>query len=102
MLFSKIKDINYRIKYLKEEEKNKINKYIRIYLLTNFKSKKKIVNRHILSLLSSFKKSRTRLIRRCLLTNSTKSVSKPYNYSRSLYRNLIHFGIIPGYKKAVW
>lgn len=43
----------------------------------------------------------TKIVRRCIITNRAKSI-RPFKISRILAREMIGFGIIPGYKKAVW
>ena len=45
---------------------------------------------------------RNRIIRRCILTNRTRGTFQKFNISRIVLRDLMSFGIIPGYKKAVW
>jgi len=43
----------------------------------------------------------TKIVRRCIITNRSKTI-RPFKISRILAREMIGFGIIPGYKKAVW
>lgn len=43
----------------------------------------------------------TKIVRRCIITNRSKSI-RPFKVSRIVAREMIGFGIIPGYKKAVW
>jgi ribosomal protein S14 len=43
----------------------------------------------------------TKIVRRCIITNRSKTI-RPFKISRLLAREMIGFGIIPGYKKAVW
>ena len=108
MLFSKVKDIKLRNKFLKTEFKIKVNKYIFINLLTKFKSlkKKKRVLLFKSLYLSDFKRhfstSKVKLIKRCIIQNRSRNVSRSHRMSRLIFRDLISFGLIPGYKKAVW
>lgn len=47
-------------------------------------------------------KSKSRLNRPCLLTNKTRGTFRHFGLSRSVLREYMAMGIIPGYKKAVW
>jgi len=100
MLFSKIKDTKNKFKFLRNEYKNKINKFIFINLTSS--SKKRAFKLQTSYLFHKFNKARVKLIKRCILTNTSKSINNKYGYSRSVYRKLIQFGTIPGFKKAVW
>jgi ribosomal protein S14 len=110
MLFSKIKDFNQRKKLLKLEYKLKSEKFVFINLISklNFLKKTRRLKRSSLykSLYLSFfsKKSgnRIKLTRRCLLNNRSKGVYRSFGFSRSIFRELLQFGLVPGYKKAVW
>lgn len=88
-------------KYLKLEYQKNINKFMSIYLNNNklsvlnfnkytcfLKKKKSISNAKIKSI--------------CALTNRTKSVNNKFNISRIIFREMLCFGIFPGFKKAVW
>jgi ribosomal protein S14 len=100
MLFSKVKDTKNKLKFLRNEYKNKINKFIFINLTSS--TKKRAFKLQTSYFFYKFNKARAKLIKRCLLTNTSKSINNYYGYSRSIYRKLIQFGIIPGFKKAVW
>jgi ribosomal protein S14 len=39
---------------------------------------------------------------RCILTNRKGSIDRKFLLSRIVLRDLMQFGIIPGFKKAVW
>ena len=47
-------------------------------------------------------KTRVRMTNRCVLNNRSRGVFRPYGISRVLMRDLMQFGILPGYAKAVW
>lgn len=110
MLFSKIKDLRLRQKFLKSEYKIKVNKYLHINLLVKLlkltKFKKKIKQPFLYKALYFKKKNlnynKIKIVRRCLYTNRNRSVYRKYNLSRNIFRSLIQFGFIPGYKKAAW
>ena len=47
-------------------------------------------------------KSKVRITNRCVINNRSRGVFRPFGISRVLMRNLMHFGVLPGYSKAVW
>ena len=47
-------------------------------------------------------KSKIRVTNRCVLTNRSRGILRPYGISRVVMRDLMQFGVIPGYYKAVW
>lgn len=108
MLFAKVKDFKLRQKYLKNEYKIKTYKYVFINLL--FKHKILVKDHSYLNIVhynNKLKKvltksNKTKIVRRCLHTNRTKNINRPLNLSRAILKNLISFGFVPGYKKAVW
>ena len=99
MLFKKTKDILLRKYFLKIEKKKLINKYIYINLLKKspFKQTKNFIKKFV-----SLKGSKVKITNRCLLTNRKHSVYKKFSLSRLVLRDLMQFGIIPGYAKSVW
>lgn len=44
---------------------------------------------------------RTKIRRRCVLTNRVRGVQTEYNISRVKLREMLQFGLIPGYKKSI-
>lgn len=112
MLFSKVRDLNLRANFAKKEHFRRVNKFVKINLLTKRfnvkkqqskkKRKKKVYLLKAILAEKSARCSKIRLVKRCLLTNRSKSVLSPYNLGRNILRDLLQFGIIPGYKKAVW
>jgi len=106
MLSSKFKDIKIRNLFNKIENKNLLNKFLFYYIASSCKkieSKKHIlffVNLFIKKKFSSINKTKT--TNRCVLTNRNRSVLRPYKISRVILRELLQFGILPGFSKAVW
>ena len=111
MLYLKLKDIKNREKFFKKE----ILKIRIKFLFTNilneknksleFSKFKKDKSANILSYfygLQRQKNSKTRIVRRCIFNNRSRSSIRVFGISRSLFRELLNFGIIPGYIKAVW
>jgi ribosomal protein S14 len=102
MKYLTFKDIKNRLLFHKTEKNQIVYKYLFLNLNQQIVSPKLL---HVFLALS--KKyirlnSKTRLMRRCVLSNRNRSVFRPYNLSRIFLRNFMGFGIIPGYKKSVW
>ena len=102
MLSLRIKDLKKRKAfYLLEKSSivdrvlfiNILNKNINSLQAINFFSKKKF---------RIHNDSKTRITRRCVFTNRNRSALRPFGISRVYLRELMQFGIIPGYSKAVW
>jgi len=64
-----------------------------LYKLKNFKILRKYYFTKI---------SRVRINTRCIFTNRPRNISKKHGASRFVLRDFIQFGLLPGYKKAVW
>jgi small subunit ribosomal protein S14 len=47
-------------------------------------------------------KNKVRMVNRCVVNNRGRGVFRPFGISRVLLRNLMQFGLLPGYSKAVW
>lgn len=99
MLFRKVKDLKLRKKFQQNEIVNTSVKF----LFTHYFNKNKDVNRcqDFLNLKQK-NYSKTKIVRRCILTNRSRGSIRPFNVSRVKLRELFQFGIIPGYKKSVW
>jgi small subunit ribosomal protein S14 len=107
MLSSKIKDIKIRNSLKRVEKIKRVKKFL-FTALVNKEGKEDSTIRSsiILSFLKDKKnisyKSKIRMTNRCVLTNRGRGVLRPYGISRTVMRDLMQFGIIPGYSKAVW
>ena len=107
MLSSKIKDIKLRNSLKKAEKIKKVKKFLFTALINKRSEKEtKIRSSIIISFLKEKKsishKSKVRITNRCVLTNRNRSALRPYGISRVVMRDLMQFGVIPGYSKAVW
>jgi ribosomal protein S14 len=98
MLIKKIKDLNFRNKFNSLEKKNKVVQFLFINQLNNIELKKNFLLPLILKKRNSFK---TKIVRRCIFTNRSRSSLRKFNISRVLLRDMLSYGFIPGYKKAV-
>lgn len=106
MLHTKIKDLKIRKGYYRNEKKHLVNTFLFKNIITkinlnNFDAflKKKIILKCIQKKQLRFK---TRSVRRCVYTNRSRGVLREFKISRSLLRELMGFGFIPGSKKAAW
>ena len=107
MLFSKLKDLKKRKQYNKNEKIRIVKKFISINLLSHLvnKYKKSHERETFFFLISKYKldnNSKTQISRRCILTNRSRSVIRPYNISRLSFKKLNQFGLIPGITKSAW
>lgn len=98
MHYLQLKDKKLRLTFQQFENKQKLKKFIAINLLTSACNNNKIL---YYILLKKKKSILSKIVRRCILTNRSKSI-RYFKISRILSRELISFGVIPGYKKAVW
>jgi len=105
MVIKKIKDIKKRNLFAKLEYLKKIYKVIFILLLNNdkFKTKKSILFSKLLKLKFKICRiSKVQIKNRCVISNRSKAISRPFFLSRIKMREYIRAGLLPGYKKAVW
>jgi len=108
MLSAKIRDIKTRTSFYRIEKLKKVKKFLFVNYLNSINKNKNALYRNCL-LISFLKtkqkikhKSRVRMSNRCIFNNRNKSVLRPYGISRILLRDLMQFGVLPGYSKAVW
>jgi len=109
MKYLNIKDNKTRQFFLISEQKKRVEKFVSINLLQKIKNteKKQSIKMAFAIFRSSNKKfyksnSKTKFNRRCVITNRNRGVYRPFGVSRLLLRDFIHFGILAGFKKAVW
>jgi len=105
MLSAIIKDKKIRNLVNKVENKNTLNKFLFFYILSFYNKVSK--KSHILFYLNMVSKNssinnKNRITNRCVLTNRGRSVFRQFNISRIILRELLQFGILPGFSKAVW
>ena len=101
MLSSKVKDLKERSAFCKSEKSRIIKKFVFFNILA--KSNLILRGDYFKSTLYKFKKSsRVKVVRRCVLSNRSRGVLRPFGISRIYLREMMQFGLIPGYSKAVW
>jgi ribosomal protein S14 len=100
MLSLKFKDLKKRNSFFKTELKLKALKYFFINTLhSNKKLRKQIIT---FFLKETTCLSKTKLQRRCIVTNRSKVSNRKLGISRIKLREMLKFNIFPGYKKAIW
>lgn len=100
MLSFKYKDIKKRNQFLKTELKLKALKYYYVNTLNSNKNLRKHIITYFLR--ETKKISKTKLQRRCTLTNRARVSNRAFGISRVKLREMLKFNIFPGYKKAIW
>jgi ribosomal protein S14 len=102
MLKSRIKDLKIRLAFHNFEKKNLMQNFIFINIMNkNINFYCKIVHFFIKGS-KSRKNSKTKITRRCLLNNRSRGVARTFGLSRICLRELLQFGRVPGYSKAIW
>jgi len=113
MKFKKFKNLKTISVYKKEENFLKISKFLFIYLLNLLQVKKFDKDQKVkiytlrkqflfLTKLMQKQSSKTKIYRNCIMTGRSRGVFRPYGLSRCALKELITFGRLPGYTKAIW
>ena len=105
MLSSKVKDFKNRKLFLKVENNILLYKFIFIYFVNNplfFKFKRFFIYKYFKRFNKIKYKTSTRMLNKCILSNRNQKTFSSFKLSRIAAKELLSFGLIPGYKKAVW
>lgn len=106
MLSSRVKDLKIRYAFYKKELLKTKLKFVFINSLNKelFSGDKKRYSSltKFFVLKSTKRVSKTKIVRRCILTNRSRVSIRKYGISRPAFRELLQNGLIPGYAKAVW
>lgn len=105
MLSLKKKDLKVRQKFLNNEKTKRVDKFLFINTLNSNKkmdNSEKTFNVFCRKELNRSLDSKVRITRRCIINNRNRSVIRPFGISRVYLRELLQFGLLPGYTKAVW
>lgn len=104
MKYLKQKDLKYKKKFFRQEIEKKINKFLFINILNNKKTQentKTIVKQYFLAK-KERQSNKTKLLRRCLLTNRGRVSHQILGISRIKLRELLKENKIPGFNKNIW
>lgn len=101
MLFKKVKDLRIRKKFKKNEISNISLKFFYTHYFNKNKKIKKLGDINNITHIKQKNFSKTKIVRRCIISNRARGSIRPFNVSRIKLRELFQFGIIPGYKKSV-
>lgn len=101
MLSLRYKDFRNRRILFQKEKFQKISKFLFINFLNN-------TQKHFINPLFFFKfQKKYKILKgcvksRCVITNRGRGVNKNFGLSRIKLRELMQFGILPGFKKSCW
>ena len=101
MISSKIKDLRERKLFCLLEKSKLADKFL-FFNCLNKSSFDHGVSARIFSSLSRKNSSKVKIVRRCVVTNRNRGVLRPFGVSRIHLREMMQFGVIPGFSKAVW
>jgi ribosomal protein S14 len=80
--------------------RSEISKKVQKYVLINHLS----FSTNVFGFDTNFasKISKTKIKNKCIITGRNGSVNKEFSVSRIVFREFLSYGLISGYKKAVW
>jgi small subunit ribosomal protein S14 len=102
MLKSKIKDLKTRLSFRNFEKKNLICNFLRVNTLSKDDSFHYEMSPFFMEKSTNNKSLKTKITRRCILNNRSRGTLRSFGLSRVYLRELLQFGKIPGYSKAIW
>lgn len=104
MKFKIRKDKHIRKKFYQVEQNKLINKFVFVNLLNNPKVKIRIKRKLAKFLLKNMDSriSKTKIVRRCVITGRSRVSSRLLGISRIYLRDMLRNEIIPGFSKAIW
>jgi ribosomal protein S14 len=105
MKAKQIKNIKLRKSVSQGEIVKKTNKFLFINLLNRAELldlKSKLLFLFLKQKICSKNQSKVLVTNRCIFNNRSRGVYRPFGVSRTLLRELMQFGIVPGYAKGVW
>ena len=105
MLSSKVKDLKNRKIFFKIENKKVVSKFLFRNLLNNpllLNNKSLLFYKYLRHLNKIKHKTSTRILNKCVISNRNRKTFSKLKLSRLVAKELLSFGLIPGYKKSVW
>jgi len=97
MLSKKLKDIKIRKKFVENELKNNLIKFVYTNFYNYNKNEPKFGLFHNKKLKNVTK---TKVVRRCIYSNRNRGTLRMFNISRIKFKELFRHGILPGYQKS--
>jgi ribosomal protein S14 len=98
----KKKDQQYRLRFLAFEQARVVRKVLFCQLLSRKGNSRGLLLYRLLYPRNKRYKYYTKMVRRCVATGRGRGVQQAFGLSRTLLRELLGFGRVPGYRKAVW
>jgi ribosomal protein S14 len=102
MFAKRIKDVKFRRVFDKNELRLRGSKYLFIKNLNDKNTKGWSKKALYFSTIKRDTFSKVKIVRRCILTNRARGVSRFSGLSRILLKDYLRTNKIPGYKKASW
>lgn len=104
MKYLQQKDLRYKQKFFTQEINKKINKFLFVYLLNNNKiqEKTKTIIKQFFLHKTKRQTLKTKLMRRCLISNRSRVNYQLLGLSRIKMRELIKEKQLPGFDKNIW
>jgi ribosomal protein S14 len=104
MLSNKIKDLKIRKNFYAKEL---LKKKLKFLYLKNFNNKYFLNSRYFAVLYFFLKKknnvfSKTKVVRRCVFTGRGRGSIRVFGVSRSVLREMLQGGVMPGWFKSIW
>lgn len=101
------RDKKIRLLYFKYEIFLLCRRFLFRHMVTlTAKAQKSLLRKYVLYFFLKHKNANKRLkaaiVRRCVLTNRGRGVFRNFGLTRHFFREFLSFGILIGYKKAVW
>lgn len=99
----KIKNLKQRKGFEKQELNSQIKKFIYINILRASLKNRRVFLYLLNSARTELKQfSKSKIKNTCVLSGRNRSIHKKLSFSRIKLREMISFGLLPGYKKSVW
>jgi ribosomal protein S14 len=105
MLSSRVKDKKNRKLFLKTEQNRLVLKFIYINLINrDFVAKSRsIVQYKYYRHFNKLKyKTTSKVLNKCILSNRNSKTYSVFKLSRIVFKDLLTFGVIPGYRKSIF
>lgn len=105
MLSSRVKDKKNRKLFLKSEQNRLLLKFIYINLISrdsSLKSRSYIQYKYYRYFNKLKFRITTKLLNKCIISNRNAKTYSVFKLSRIVFKDLLTFGVIPGYRKSVF
>lgn len=103
MKYLQYKDLKNRFLFNKIEINRRISKFLLLKICRiSKKHLRKVLFYRFFNTRRRHLSVSNKIVRRCILTNRGRGITARLKISRVILREMLQFGVVPGYKKAVW